>query len=272
VHYRSRTLIVTNLEYDHADIFDDMSAIRRQFHHLVRTVPGNGKIIAWADSAQIDRVLASGCWTPVERYAVAGADWTVKGGAGQLTIAHGDARASGAFQWPGTHNRLNALAACAAAHAIGVPLALSLDALGKWQGVRRRLEKLGVRRGVTVYDDFAHHPTEIAATLEALRSSIGNARLVAVFEPRSNSMKAGVHSTNLAASFAHADSAYVFRSPDVQWDLDAALEHAPIDIATAASLDDLLARLVAEAEEGDHVVVMSNGSFGGLPHRLLDEL
>ncbi len=272
VHYRSRTLVVTSLEYDHADIFEDMAAIRRQFHHLVRTVPGNGTIIAHADSAEIDRVLAQGCWTPVQRYGLEGSDWTVSGSDGQLTIANANEQASGAFHWPGTHNRLNALAACAAAHAVGVPLAQSVAALGKWQGVRRRLEKLGERRGVTVYDDFAHHPTEIAATLQALRSSIGEARLIAVFEPRSNSMKAGAHRASLAQAFVQADSAWVFRSPDVEWDLDAALEAAPIPVATAGDLEELLERIVAGLRQGDHIVVMSNGSFGGLPQRLLRAL
>ena len=272
VHYRSRTLVMTSLEYDHADIFDDMAAIRRQFHHLVRTVPGNGRIVAHADSAEIDRVLARGCWTPVERYATEGSDWAVQGGDGRITVTRDGARASGAFRWPGTHNRLNAAAACAAAHAVGVPLAQSIEALGSWQGVRRRLEKLGVRRGITVYDDFAHHPTEIAATLEAVRSDIGRARLVAVFEPRSNSMRAGVHGAHLAQSFACADRAYVFRSHDLQWDVDAALEGAPTETATVGDLDELLGRLAAELVDGDHVVVMSNGSFGGLPQRLLAAL
>ncbi|MBT8144474.1 MAG: UDP-N-acetylmuramate:L-alanyl-gamma-D-glutamyl-meso-diaminopimelate ligase [Gammaproteobacteria bacterium] len=269
VHYHPRTLVVTNLEFDHADIFDDMAAIRRQFHHLVRTVPGQGRIIAHAGSDEFDRVLDQGCWTPVERYGETKTDWQVGQNGDQLVVRHDDQEYTHRFGWPGRHNRLNALAAIAAAHHVGVSVEQSLAALGDWQGVRRRLDKQGTVNDITIYDDFAHHPTEIAATLEALRAAIGKQRLVAVFEPRSNSMKAGVHSDTLGAAFGQADLAFVLEPPGFSWDLRAAVADAPIKIEVLTDLAQLESRLCTVLRPGDHCVNMSNGSFDGLPQRLL---
>lgn len=272
VHYRPTTLLMTNLEFDHADIFPDLDAICRQFHHLVRTVPGNGRILTHAASAALEQVLAMGCWTPVERYDEAGSDWCGSLENGELVVRHGNETARGRFDWPGRHNRLNAVAACAAAAAVGVPVATSVAALGRWRGVRRRLEKVGTAAGVTVYDDFAHHPTEIAATLEALRSLQRSGRLIAVFEPRSNSMIMGTHRAALPAAFAGADEAYVLRPPELNWDLDAALRDTGAPVHIIASTEALLQRLQQQTEAGDDVVLMSNGAFDGLPRRLLSAL
>ncbi|MDH3587872.1 MAG: UDP-N-acetylmuramate:L-alanyl-gamma-D-glutamyl-meso-diaminopimelate ligase [Gammaproteobacteria bacterium] len=277
VHYRPRTLIMTNLEYDHADIFPDMASIRQQFHHLVRTVPGNGRIIAHANSDEIHRVLAMGCWTPVEAYGADDSMWSVTGTSDSITVQFGknenNESATGILNWPGIHNRHNALAACAAARHIGISLAESLAALACWRGVRRRLEIVGSARGVTVYDDFAHHPTEIAATLNALHSQgAAENRLIAIFEPRSNSMKLGTHAAALGGALSPADLSFVFRPPDLGWDLAAAVAGCASPVGVESDIDALLSAVIAELHAGDRVVIMSNGAFGGLPRRLLAAL
>lgn len=273
VHYRPRTLLLNNLEFDHADIFSSLAAIETQFHHLVRTVPRNGLILSNAAEASLDRVLALGCWTPVERFnAVDG--WRVEGSdVDQSLHVYQGPQLLGSAQWEltGHHNRCNALAALLAARHVGVPLARGLAALSRFQGVKRRLEVRGVVKGVTVYDDFAHHPTAISATLSGLRQKVGEARIVAVIEPRSNTMKLGVMKEQLPASLQLADRVFCYAA-NLSWNATDAL--APL--GDQATVDDDLGRLVAQvmagARNGDHIVVMSNGGFGGIHDKLLSAL
>jgi UDP-N-acetylmuramate: L-alanyl-gamma-D-glutamyl-meso-diaminopimelate ligase len=274
VHYRPRTLIMNNLEYDHADIFPDLAAIETQFHHLVRTVPGKGRIIVNGGEASLARVLARGCWSEVERFGLAeipgtGPDWTIAvdgtillGGAPQGTLAFGEA---------GRHNQLNALAAIAAARHAGVPPAVSLAALSAFGGVKRRMEVRGTVDGVTVYDDFAHHPTAISVTIDGVRRKVGGARIVAVLEPRSNTMKLGAMKEALAGSLAGADRVFCYAA-NLGWNVAAALAPLGARATVHDDLDALLAAIVAEAKPGDHVLVMSNGGFGGVHAKLLARL
>ena len=275
VHYRPRTAILNNLEFDHADIFPDLAAIETQFHHLVRTIPGDGRIVVNAGDDALARVLARGAWTPIERFDTAAStaapapDWTIadEGGVklGGETIGVLD------FGQSGRHNRLNALAAIAAARHAGVPPHDALGALRSFRGVRRRMELRGQAGGVGVYDDFAHHPTAIATTLDGLRARQTQGRILAVLEPRSNTMKLGTMKAALPASLAAADRVYCYGA-NLGWDAAAAL--APLG-ARAEVHDDLRALVAAvarDARAGDHVLVMSNGGFGGVHEKLLDAL
>ena len=277
VHYRPRTLILNNLEFDHADIFPDLAAIQRQFHHLVRTVPGEGRIISRVGDAALEAVLEQGCWTPVERFGVGEpAPWrgeSITPDATRFAIHEGNEPvAEGQWMLPGRHNLSNALAALLAARHAGVPLVAGVEALGRFAGVKRRLQVRGEVRGVTVLDDFAHHPTAIAATLEALRARVGTARILAVLEPRSNTMRMGVHRDTLADSLRLADGVWMHQPASLAWDL-APVVAALGDSAHALQDLDALARSVAEqARPGDHVLIMSNGGFGGLHERLLERL
>ena len=277
VHYRPRTLVLNNLEFDHADIYPDLAAIERQFHHLVRTVPGQGRILLNAADPALADVLAQGCWTPRESFAADGrsADWSVL----QASVDCREAEIrdpAGKRHWlrwtqPGRHNLANALAAIAAARHAGVPVAVSVAALARFQGVRRRLERRGSAAGVTVYDDFAHHPTAIRATLAALRASIGEGeRILAVLEPRSNTMRMGVHRDSLPAALAGADLCFVLQPDSLGWHWrDQALS---AQTRVEDSLPALESALLARTRPGDHVLVMSNGGFGGLHGRLLEAL
>ena len=274
IHYRPRTVVLNNLEFDHADIFADLSAIETQFHHLVRTLPRNGLVVANAAEASLDRVLARGCWTPVERFNAANG-WRMEGddADGALRLFSGD-RLLGSTHWTltGAHNRANAVAALLAARHVGVPLDKGLDALARFENVKRRMELRGIVRGVSVFDDFAHHPTAIATTLGGLRHRIGRAgRILAVLEPRSNTMKLGVMKAQLPESLREADRIYCYAA-NLGWDAREAL--APLgDVAVVADdLDVLVARVVADAREGDQVLVMSNGGFGGVHGKLLTAL
>jgi UDP-N-acetylmuramate: L-alanyl-gamma-D-glutamyl-meso-diaminopimelate ligase len=273
VHYRPRTAILNNLEFDHADIFSDLAAIERQFHHLVRIVPRSGLIIANARDDALQRVLAMGCWTPVEAVGKE-AGWMAgeSGPDGGFEIAW-QGRAVGRVAWSlmGAHNRHNALAAVAAARHAGVAPAQAIAALSDFAGVKRRMELRGESHGVTVYDDFAHHPTAIRATLEGLRQRVAGARIVAVLEPRSNTMKLGVMKDELASSLASADVAYIYDAK-LGWDAAQALRPLGARARCVGDLDDLLAMLAEDARAGDHVVMMSNGGFGGLHRRLLERL
>jgi len=272
VHYRPRTAVLNNLEYDHADIFPDLGAIETQFHHLVRTIPGNGLIVANAEDAALARVLARGCWTPVARFG-AGGDWTARAlGGDRFEVAHrGRVEATVDWEVPGDFNRANALAAIVAAHHAGVPPASAAAALAGFRNVKRRLEQRGSARGVTVHDDFAHHPTAIAATIAALRGRVGGARILAVFEPRSNTMKLGIMKERLAASLAGADRVFCY-SAGLGWDPGPAL--APLGARASCHVDlaALVEAIAAEARPGDHVLVMSNGGFGGIHGKLLGRL
>jgi len=278
VHYRPRTAILNNLEFDHADIFADLAAIETQFHHLVRTIPGNGLIVANAAEAALDRVLARGCWTPTEPFDTP-SGWHVIGddAAGTLSLRNGnDEVGSICWQMNGRHNRNNALAALLAARHAGVPLARGLDALSRFENVKRRLEVRGTVGGVTVYDDFAHHPTAIATTLAGLRGRVGPAaRILAVLEPRSNTMKLGTMKAALPGSLAGADRVFCYGA-NLGWDAAAAL--APMNANGSGKaevcdeLDALVARIAAAARPDDHVLVMSNGGFGGIHDKLLAAL
>jgi len=273
VHYRPRTAILNNLEFDHADIFSDLAAIETQFHHFVRTIPGNGLIVSNAAEPALERVLKRGCWTPIERFNDP-AGWRASGddAAGSLII-HGKEGEVGRIRWQmvGAHNRNNALAALLAARHAGVPLERGLEALGRFENVKRRLEVRGQARGVTVYDDFAHHPTAIAATIAALRGRVGKARIFAIFEPRSNTMKLGALKDALPASLSEADRVFCY-SANLGWDASAALAPLGEKAQVSANLDELVRSVVAAARPGDHLLVMSNGAFGGIHQKLLDAL
>ncbi len=278
VHYRPRTLVLNNLEYDHADIFPDLAAIETQFHHLVRTVPGNGLIVSNAGDANLARVLARGCWTPVEQVtAVTGAArWhaALQSADGSRFDVLLDGKVAGTVDWTqlGAHNVHNALAAIAAARHAGVPVAQAVAALAEFQGVRRRLEIRGTSAGVTVYDDFAHHPTAIATTLQGLRKRVGAERILLVLEPRSNTMQMGVHRDTLGAAMHGADAVWLYQSTQLGWSLDAIARTLPVPAAVLSSIDEMVAALVAAARPGDHILVMSNGGFGGIHDKLLAAL
>jgi UDP-N-acetylmuramate: L-alanyl-gamma-D-glutamyl-meso-diaminopimelate ligase len=268
VHYRPRTAILNNLEFDHADIFPDLAAIETQFHHLVRTVPGNGLIVANGREASLERVLARGCWTPVEKFGVA--DGWLMGGAD--TIAFKEAF-QGRLQWDllGDHNRMNALAAIAAARHAGIPAEVSIEALAAFRNVKRRMEVRGVVNRITVYDDFAHHPTAIETTVAGLRQKVGDARILAVLEPRSNTMKLGVMKDALPGSLKDADQVFCYGA-NLGWDAAAALAPLQGKAATFDDLGALVAAVASAAHPGDHVLVMSNGGFGGVHGKLLAAL
>jgi len=273
VHYRPRTLVLNNLEFDHADIFDDLAAIERQFHHLVRTVPQTGLIVTNGGDAALERVLTHGCWTPLERFGCE-TSWHL-GKAdpdGSFEILE-KGRPVGRLGWKllGEHNRLNALAAIAAARSVGVPPADSISALRRFAGVRRRMELRGRARGVSVYDDFAHHPTAIHSTLEGLRRSPGEGRILAVLEPRSNTMKRGVLKDALPGSLAAADLVYIYVA-GLAWDADAVFAPLGRRARCFQALDALVAAVAADARSGDRVVAMSNGGFGGVHDKLLAAL
>ena len=273
VHYRPRTVILNNLEYDHADIFTDLTAIETQFHHLVRTMPGNGLIVSNAAEPALDRVLARGSWTPVVSFGT-GSAFSVTGddATGSLIVQEGEA-VIGEVTWAltGDHNRMNALAALLAARHVGVPLNQGLDALSRFENVKRRMEVRGIERGVTVYDDFAHHPTAIALTAEGLRRKVGAARIIAVIEPRSNTMKLGVMKDQLPASLAACDHVYCYGA-NLGWDAASALapmgERAEVHEDFAA----MVKAIVGNAQASDHILVMSNGGFQGIHSKLLEAL
>jgi UDP-N-acetylmuramate: L-alanyl-gamma-D-glutamyl-meso-diaminopimelate ligase len=275
VHYGPRTLILNNLELDHADIFDDLKMIQRQFHHLVRTVPGSGLIVHPRGERAMDEVLAMGCWTPRESVGEGGdwsADLLVPDGSRFRVLLHGEAVGEVDWGLTGRHNVANALAVLASARHAGVPVGQGIAALGRFKGIKRRMELRGEVRGIRVYDDFAHHPTAIATTLEGLRERVNGERILAVLEPRSNTMRLGIHNAELAASLEAADRVYVFSPPDLGW--DAAPVFAPLGDRAAVfeRVEDIVTRIAAEGRAGDHVLVMSNGGFQGIHQKLLDAL
>lgn len=279
VHYRPDVAVLNNLEFDHADIFPDLAAIQRQFHHLVRTIPGRGTIVVNAEDTALSRTLEMGCWTPVERFSLddAGdATWragNLEQGGRRFRLVHGGREVSTVEMLSaGRHNVRNALAAIAASASFGVDPARAAAAMGRFRGVKRRLESYGPFGGITVYDDFAHHPTEIRETLAALRSIAGHDRILVALEPRSNSMRAGVHVDDLALSLAEADHVWLWSDPAWTWD-PARVTGALSDRGeTVADVGTLVQSLLARARPGDHVVFMSNGGFGGARARLVDAL
>jgi UDP-N-acetylmuramate: L-alanyl-gamma-D-glutamyl-meso-diaminopimelate ligase len=273
VHYRPRTAILNNLEYDHADIFPDLAAIETQFHHLVRTVPGAGRVIANGGDNNVLRVLGRGCWSEVEYFAGPGFGWKARPVDAARFDVSLDGVPAGQITWDllGEHNRANALAAIAAARHAGVAAQVAIEALGRFENVKRRLETRGTVNGITVYDDFAHHPTAIETTLAGLRSRVGPARILAVLEPRSNTMKLGVMKDQLAASLKDAQRVFCY-SADLGWDAAGALRPLGAAATTHDDLGRLVQAIAAEARPGDHVLVMSNGGFGGVHDKLLDAL
>ncbi|MEN6539338.1 MAG: UDP-N-acetylmuramate:L-alanyl-gamma-D-glutamyl-meso-diaminopimelate ligase [Mizugakiibacter sp.] len=276
VHYRPRVAILNNLEYDHADIFPDVAAIQRQFHHLVRTVPGNGRLIVNAEDERLAEVLAMGCWTPVETFGIARGDWRarlIEADGSAFAVTRGGV-AVGEVRWPllGRHNVMNALAALAAAAAAGADPAALLPAFAGFASVKRRMELVGEHAGVRVYDDFAHHPNAIATTLAGRRARVGAARIVVALEPRSNSMRLGAHAAGLAPSLRDADAVVFLHRPELPWDAECVTAALDGRGRSAPTVDALIAALLEQARPGDHVVFMSNGGFEAAPRRFAEAL
>ena len=276
VHYRPTVAILNNLEYDHADIFPDVAAIQRQFHHLVRTVPGNGRLIVNAEDARLAEVLAMGAWTPVTTFGIDTGDWRarmIEADASHFAVLR-DGRELGEVRWNllGRHNAMNALAALAAADAGGVDMARAIAALADFRSAKRRLELVGEHGGIKVYDDFAHHPTAIATTLAGLRARVGKARILVGMEPRSNSMRMGAHADELAPSLRDANAVVFLQRPELPWDAQRVTDALAGRGRTAPNVDALIALLRESAHAGDHVVFMSNGGFEDAPRRFLKSL
>ena len=273
VHYRPRTAILNNLEFDHADIFEDLKAIERQFHHLVRTVPGQGRLVVNGLEESLTRVLAQGCWSEVRSFGAAASDFSAVGEPHHFEVLqHGQSMAHVNWALGGVHNQLNALAAIAAAEHVGVAPSVAAKALGSFQNVKRRMEVRGTVGGITVYDDFAHHPTAIRTTLDGLRRQIGNGqRILAIFEPRSNTMKLGTMKSQLPWSLEQADLSFC-HSGGLDWDAHAALASMGDKAQVAANIDELVKQVMAHVQTGDHLLCMSNGGFGGVHDRLLNAL
>ncbi|MCR4345771.1 MAG: UDP-N-acetylmuramate:L-alanyl-gamma-D-glutamyl-meso-diaminopimelate ligase [Sulfuricaulis sp.] len=275
VHYRPRTAILNNLEFDHADIFPDLAAIILQFHHLIRTIPGSGLIVVNAQDENLSNLLTVGCWSPVEHFG-SESGWQavpLKPDASRYQVLF-NKQGQGEVSWDllGNHNMANALAAIAAARHAGVPVKTAIAALAKFRNVKRRLEVRGVVSGITVYDDFAHHPTAITATLEALRARVGNARILAVLELRSNTMRMGVHRDTLAGSLVHADKVWMLRPADLNWNLERVTNALQGRGHVYPTVEEIIETLSREARPDDHILIMSNGAFGSIHTRLLEQL
>jgi len=272
VHYRPRTAVLNNLEFDHADIFDDLAAIERQFHHLVRTIPSTGRVVVNGLEESLQRVLHQGCWSEVRSFGAAVSDFRAEGEPNRFDVLEQGHRAA-QVRWEvgGVHNQLNALAAIAAAQHVGVTPAKAAVALSEFRNVKRRMEVRGVANGVTVYDDFAHHPTAIRTTIDGLRRQVGAQRILAVFEPRSNTMKLGMMKAQLPWSLEQADLAFC-HAGGLGWDPAEALGSMGARARVARTVDELVEQVRAVAQPGDHVLCMSNGGFGGIHARLLEAL
>ncbi|GAC24139.1 UDP-N-acetylmuramate:L-alanyl-gamma-D-glutamyl-meso-diaminopimelate ligase [Paraglaciecola mesophila] len=273
VHYRPRTLVINNIEFDHADIFDSIADIQKQFHHLIRMIPGNGLVIAPKTDNQITQVLDKGCWSPVQ---FVGSDWKVENGSAdgsEFDVIY-KGKSFGRVKWPllGQHNVQNAMMAIIAARHAGVLPEVAIEALSGFVNAKRRMEILGTVNGITVYDDFAHHPTAIATTLEGLRAKVGDARILAVLEPRSNTMKMGVHKQTLAKSWSAADQVFIYEPSNLSWSMDALLAQSDVTALLHNDLNILEKSILSYVKPGDHVLIMSNGGFGGIHQRLLQKL
>ncbi|MBI3188554.1 MAG: UDP-N-acetylmuramate:L-alanyl-gamma-D-glutamyl-meso-diaminopimelate ligase [Gammaproteobacteria bacterium] len=277
VHYHPRTVILNNLEFDHADIFENLDAIKKQFHHLVRIVPGEGLLVVNGEDKNLAEVLRKGCWTPTETF---GEDQTSSWRSDQVSADGRNFTISinginyGAVHNTllGRHNRLNALAAIAAARHAGVPVAQSIEALTHFKGVKRRMELRGEFNGIRVYDDFAHHPTAIIETLSGLRAAAGSARIWAVLEPRSNTMRMGAHKQQLAPSLLQADQVLMYQPEEIDWDMQSVVDELGVKGRLLRTIDDIVLLLSKEVRPGDHVLVMSNGAFGGVHQKIVDAL
>ncbi|ACA88079.1 UDP-N-acetylmuramate:L-alanyl-gamma-D-glutamyl-meso-diaminopimelate ligase [Shewanella woodyi] len=280
VHYQPRTLVINNLEFDHADIFDDLKAIQRQFNHVIRTVPGEGKIIWPKESQAVTEVIKMGCWSEQEFYS-SSADTGQAGWSTKLIADDGhqfelffDGVSQGTLDWQliGQHNVENATMAVAAARHVGVKPQAAIEALVKFQPPKRRMELIGTVNGIEVYDDFAHHPTAIATTLQGTRAKVGEGKITIILEPRSNTMKSGVHKDTLAGSMALANEAYLYQADNIDWDLASAMNKAELPVKVLYEIDEIVETVAEKAESGDTIVVMSNGGFGGLHQKLLKKL
>ncbi|MDX7990189.1 UDP-N-acetylmuramate:L-alanyl-gamma-D-glutamyl-meso-diaminopimelate ligase [Xenorhabdus littoralis] len=276
VHYSPRTLIMNNLEFDHADIFENLAAIQKQFHHLVRVVPGTGKIIVPDNDINLKHVLSMGCWSELEQLGDSG-NWQVKkvsqDSSNYQVFHHGELVGEVNWSLVGEHNMHNGLSAIAAAHHVGVQPADACQALDEFINARRRLELLGVVNGISVYDDFAHHPTAILATLEALRSKVGGmARILVVLEPRSNTMKMGMSKNDIAPSMGRADEVFLYQPANIPWQVVEIAEQCIQPARWSADINTLVRMIVETAQPGDHILIMSNGGFGGIHDKLMTEL
>ncbi|KAF3982134.1 MAG: UDP-N-acetylmuramate:L-alanyl-gamma-D-glutamyl-meso-diaminopimelate ligase [Methylococcales symbiont of Hymedesmia sp. n. MRB-2018] len=276
VHYRPRTAVLNNLEFDHADIFEDLDAIKKQFHHLVRTIPADGLIISPENAHNINDVIAMGCWTAIAKTAInSDAEWQavlLQTDGSQFAVFHKGEK-QGVVNWAlsGEHNVYNAMSAIVAAKHVGILANDAIHALETFQNVKRRMEIIANIKGITLYDDFAHHPTAIKTTLDGLRKKVANETIIAIVELRSNTMRMGIYTESLAQSLALADSAIIYQPADLDWDLTKVLNYAD-NIQLCTSLDDIIRQLKTEVDSVKHLVLMSNGSFGGISQRLINEL
>lgn len=276
VHYHPRTLVVNNLEFDHADIFEDLAAIQKQFHHVIRTVPSEGLIISPENEIAIEETIDMGCWTPRQTIGLNSGELQATNIAEdgcQFDVMHRGQHV-GKVNWSmlGMHNVSNALAALAAAHHVGVAFEQACQSLAQFKGIKRRMELRGEVRGIRVYDDFAHHPTAIATTVNGLRANIGDRKLIAVLEPRSNTMKMGVHQQTIADSLQQADRVLLFEDQGLQWSLNDVKQQLGDKASVENSVDAIIELVCKEAQAGDEVLIMSNGGFGGIHQRLLTAL
>ncbi|PKG73675.1 UDP-N-acetylmuramate:L-alanyl-gamma-D-glutamyl-meso-diaminopimelate ligase [Shewanella sp. GutCb] len=278
VHYQPRTLVINNLEFDHADIFDDLKAIQRQFNHVIRTVPGEGKVIWPADAISVQQVIALGCWSEQETYHLNAVTngWhahNLSDDAHQFEVFF-NGELQGVVDWEliGQHNIENAVMAIAAARHVGVKPDAAIEALAKFAPPKRRMELLGTISGIEVYDDFAHHPTAIATSLAGMRAKVGQRKVTAILEPRSNTMKSGVHKDTLANSLALASNVFLYQAGNIDWDISTAMATASVPVAVLYDIDEIIEQVVAQASSGDTIIIMSNGGFGGLHQKLLAQL
>ena len=276
VHYSPRTLILNNLEFDHADIFDDIEAIQKQFHHLIRTVPGEGLIVTNNDEEHLKTVLEKGCWTPTETFSENNGKWTEShcSADGKTFNVCLDGEIAGEVNWSihGKHNRMNVLAAIAAARHAGVPVKDACAAMAEFKGIKRRLEVKGEVNGITVYDDFAHHPTAIEETLAAMKEVSNGGSVFAVLEPRSNTMRMGIHKDDMMRSLKSADEVLLYQPAGLDWDLSGTVKSSDVKAQVYQDIDVMIDGLCNNAKSGDHILIMSNGGFDSIHDRLLSAL
>ncbi|MFN3712506.1 MAG: UDP-N-acetylmuramate:L-alanyl-gamma-D-glutamyl-meso-diaminopimelate ligase [Alcanivoracaceae bacterium] len=275
IHYRPRTAVLNNLEFDHADIFENLAAIQKQFHHLVRTIPGTGRIILPVGEVALEEVLKKGCWSEVERFGVgAGVDVQLLSEDGSHFAVLENGKKAGEVRWgqTGKHSVNNGVAALLAARHVGVPLSQGCELLGDFLGVKRRMELVGEKRGVRVYDDFAHHPTAIATTLEGLRKKVGKEKIIAVIEPRSNTMRMGAHRDKLADSVLAADEVIWYQPEGINWSLDDVVKASKVPAKTLSTIEAVIADICSREVSPLNVVIMSNGGFGGIHRKLVQAL
>lgn len=276
VHYHPRTLVVNNLEFDHADIFDDLAAIQKQFHHVIRTVPSEGLIISPSEEPAIEQTIALGCWTARQTIGIGQGEVQAilnKPDGSEFSVSYqGQHQADVGWSMLGEHNVSNALAAIAAARHVGVTFEHACNALTEFKGIKRRMELVGEVNNIRLYDDFAHHPTAISTTVRGLRANIGERRLIAILEPRSNTMKMGIHKDSLAASLAEADQVILFEQTELDWSLSSIAEQLGDKASVQGTIDDIVDLVSQQARSGDEILVMSNGGFGGIHQRILTAL